>query len=263
MISWIYDNPTILWGTLLIVLVVAVATLGLTVANRFINVEVRRSQNDVTSAAMGIVGVAYAVLLAFIAVATWESYTGADRIVDVEASYIGDLYRDTIGLAEADVAPIRTDIKKYLEQIVHEEWPSQQAGHINQVGRPTLVHIHALIASLDPKTPRDTIIVAELFRTMNALYDARRTRILAADSAIPAIVWWIVAFGSALTIGFTYLFGTRDFRMHLAVTGMVAASMALVIVLIVALDRPFRGDLSVSVEAYENIAGSIAAVDQR
>ena len=46
-------------------------------------------------------------------------------------------------------------------------------------------------------------------------------------------------------------------------TGMVAASMALVIVLIVALDRPFRGDLSVSVQAYENIDGSIAAVDQR
>jgi hypothetical protein len=52
-------------------------------------------------------------------------------------------------------------------------------------------------------------------------------------------------------------------NMHLAVTAMVAASMALVIVLIVSLDRPFRGDLSVSVEAYENVAGSIAAVDKR
>jgi hypothetical protein len=263
MISWIYGNPTMLWGTLLIVLVVTIATLGLAVANRLVNVEVRRSQNDVTAAAMGIVGVAYAVLLAFIAVATWESYTAADKIVDVEASYIGDLYRETIGLADADVAPIRAGIKKYLEQIVHVEWPSQQAGHINQAGRPTLVHISSLIASLDPKTPRETVIVAELLRTMNALYDARRTRILAADSAIPAIVWWIVAFGSALTVGFTYLFGTHDFRMHVIVTGMVAASMALVIVLIVALDRPFRGDLSVSVQAYENIDGSIAAVDQR
>jgi hypothetical protein len=263
MIDWIYSNPTILWGTLLIVLVVAIATLGLVVAHRFIDVEVRRSQNDVTGAAMGIVGVAYAVLLAFIAVATWESYAGADRIVDVEASYVGDLYRETIGLAPADVAPIRADLKKYLVQVVHEEWPSQQAGHINQAGRPTLVAIHSLIVSLDPRTPRETIIVAELLRTMNALYDARRTRILAADGAIPSIVWWIVAFGSALTVGFTYLFGTHHFRMHLAVTAIVAASMALVIVLIVALDRPFRGDLSVSVEAYENVGGSIAAVDQR
>ena len=263
MINWIYSNPTILWGSLLIALVMAVATAGLAVTHRFVNVEARRSQNDVTAAAMGIVGVAYAVLLAFIAVATWESYTGADKIVDVEASYIGDLYRETIGLPDAQVAPIRADIKKYLDQVVHDEWPSQQAGHVNQVGRQTLVHIHSLIAALDPKTPRETVIVGELLRTLNSLYDARRTRILAADGAIPAIVWWIVAFGSALTIGFTYLFGTQHFRMHLAVTAMVAASMALVIVLIVALDRPFRGDLSVSVEAYENVGGSIAAVDKR
>jgi len=263
MITWIYSNPTILWGSLLIVLVVAVATAGLAVTHRFVNVEVRRSQNDVTAAAMGIVGVAYAVLLAFIAVATWESYTGADKIVDVEASYIGDLYRETIGLPDAQVAPIRAEIKKYLDQIVHDEWPSQQAGHVNQVGRQTLVRIHSLIAALDPKTPRETVIVGELFRTLNSLYDARRTRILAADGAIPGIVWWIVAFGSALTVGFTYLFGTQHLRMHLAVTAMVAASMALVIVLIVSLDRPFRGDLSVSVEAYENVAGSIAAVDKR
>ena len=263
MVSWIYSHPTGLWGTLLVVLVVVVALLGLLATHRLVNVEVRRSQNEVTAAAMGIVGVAYAVLLAFIAVATWESYTGADKIVDAEASYIGDLYRDTIGLADADVAPIRAELKKYLEQIVREEWPSQQAGNINQAGRPTLVRIHSLIASLDPESPRETVIVAELLRTMDALYDARRTRILAADAAIPEVVWWIVAFGSAITVGFTYLFGTHHFRMHLAVTGMVAVSMALVIVLIIALDRPFRGDLSVSVEAYENVAGSIAAVDQR
>ncbi len=51
--------------------------------------------------------------------------------------------------------------------------------------------------------------------------------------------------------------------MHLVTTGLLAASMSLVIVLIVALDRPFRGDLSISVEAYDNARGSIEAVDRR
>ena len=93
------------------------------------------------------------------------------------------------------------------------------------------------------------------------LYAARRTRTLAADDSIPEVVWWITAFGTTLTIGFTFLFGTRNFSMHLAMTGMVAASMSLVIVLIVSLDRPFRGELSISTQAYENARGSIAAVD--
>jgi hypothetical protein len=51
--------------------------------------------------------------------------------------------------------------------------------------------------------------------------------------------------------------------MHLALTSVVAASMSLVLVLILALDRPFRGELSVSVEAYQNALGSIAGVDSR
>jgi hypothetical protein len=37
--------------------------------------------------------------------------------------------------------------------------------------------------------------------------------------------------------------------MHLAMSGAVAASLSLVVVLIVALDRPFRGEVSVSPDA--------------
>jgi hypothetical protein len=263
MVNWIYSNPTWLWGTLLVVAVTAVSCLGLTITHRLVNVELRRKHNDVTAAAMGIVGIAYAVLLAFIAVATWENFASADKIVDTEASSIGDLYRETIGLPQDKAVAVRADIKKYLEQVMSEEWTSQRGGHVSLAGRPTLVHLHSLIATIGPTTPGETAIAAELLRTMNSLYDARRTRILAARGAIPEVVWWIIAFGTALTIGFTYLFGTQDLRMHLAITGMVAASMSLVIVLIISLDRPFRGDLSVSVEAYENARGSIAGVDSR
>jgi hypothetical protein len=263
MVNWIYSNPTWLWGTLLVVAVTAVSCLGLTITHRLVNVELRRKHNDVTAAAMGIVGIAYAVLLAFIAVATWENFASADKIVDTEASSIGDLYRETIGLPQDKAVAVRADIKKYLEQVMSEEWTSQRGGHVSLAGRPTLVHLHSLIATIGPTTPGETAIAAELLRTMNSLYDARRTRILASRGAIPEVVWWIIAFGTALTIGFTYLFGTQDLRMHLAITGMVAASMSLVIVLIISLDRPFRGDLSVSVEAYENARGSIAGVDSR
>jgi hypothetical protein len=263
MVNWIYSNPTWLWGTILVVGVTILSTLGLTWVHRRVNVEIRRQQNDVTAAAMGIVGVAYAVLLAFIAVATWENFTSADRIVDMEASGIADLYRETIGLADANAAPIRSDIKRYVTQVVDEEWPSQRSGVINPAGRPTLVHLQGLITGIDPQTPGETVIATELTRTLNALYDARRTRVLAAGGGVPSIVWWIVIIGTTLTIGFTYLFGAHDFRMHLATTAMVAASMSLVIVLIISLDRPFRGDLSVSVEAYENARGSIASVDAR
>ena len=261
MINWIYSNPTWLWGGALVIGVTVLSCLALAVLHRFVDAEIRRHHNDVMAAAMGIVGVAYAVLLAFVAVAAWESFSGGNKIVDTEASFVADLYRQTIGLPETKGGPLKDTIRKYLDQVVDEEFPAQRRGEMSQAGRPTLVSLQAMIARIDPNTPGETVISTALMQTMNGLYAARRTRTLAADDSIPEVVWWITAFGTTLTIGFTFLFGTRNFSMHLAMTGMVAASMSLVIVLIMSLDRPFRGELSVSTQAYENARGSIAAVD--
>jgi hypothetical protein len=59
-------------------------------------VRVRRAHNDLAGFSIAIISVVYAVLLAFIAVATWESFSSAETIVQAEAGYIGNLYRDTV-----------------------------------------------------------------------------------------------------------------------------------------------------------------------
>ena len=51
----------------------------------------------------------------------------------------------------------------------------------------------------------------------------------------------------------TTFFGAHSFGIHLAITGLIAATIGLVFVLIIALDYPFRGDLSVGDEAYVSV----------
>jgi hypothetical protein len=262
MVDWIYSSPIWLWGTILVVLVTGISLLTLVFAHRVTNVEMRRRHNDVTAAAMGIVGVAYAVLIAFVAVAAWDTFSTGDRIVDAESSFAGNLYRDTIGLSAEKADPIKADVKKYIDLVITEEWPTQQRGEVPGQARATMLHIHALVAGINPQSQGEAVITAELLKTLNELYSSRRTRLLAADAGIPGILWWIIAFGTFMTIGFTFLFGTHDFRMHLAITGMVAASMSLVVVLIIALDRPFRGDLSISSEPFENVRDAIKAAEK-
>ena len=79
---------------------------------------------------------------------------------------------------------------------------------------------------------------------------------------IPETIWWIIGIGTIITVGFMCFFGAPNFRMHLGMTAMVASSMALVIVLIVSLDRPFRGDLCVSLDAFQNVKDSIAILER-
>ena len=70
------------------------------------------------------------------------------------------------------------------------------------------------------------------------------------------MIWWIIFLGGALVTGFTYLFGFHDLRMHLVMTLAVAASMGFVVVLIIALDWPFRGRVSIAPDAFVKVEQS-------
>jgi hypothetical protein len=257
MIDFIYNNPTWLWGSVFVALVTAISCLGLIAMHRFVPVETRRQHNDVAQAMMSVVGTSYAVLIAFIAVTAWQSFTDGDKSTNEEANHVGNLYWGTGGLPDSKIGTIREDVRFYLDMVINLEWPAQQKGESSHVAQPLLHDIHEAIVNLGPETPGETVVQGELLRTMNRLYSARRIRQLAAQAAVPEVLWWIIFLGTVLTLGFTYLFGVQNFRMHLVMTGLAAASFSMVIVLIVALDRPFRGELCISTDAYDNLRTSI------
>src|SRR5579871_1585393 len=97
-IDWIYSSPTWLWGTIFVFVCAGVACLGLTIFHRLVHIEIRKAHNELAGFTVAVVAVVYAVLLAFIAIATWESFSSAQEIVENEADYVGNIYRDTRGL---------------------------------------------------------------------------------------------------------------------------------------------------------------------
>jgi hypothetical protein len=52
--------------------------------------------------------------------------------------------------------------------------------------------------------------------------------------------------GACIVVGFLYLFGLENFRVQLLTTAGVAAMIGVLMGLILLLDYPFRGDVSVS-----------------
>ena len=258
MVDWIYNHPTWLWGSLLVGGAALLACVGLAVFHRFVHVETRRAHNDLAGFSIAIISVVYAVLLAFIAVATWQSFAEAESIADTEAAAIGNLFRDTRGFPPALGDPMRDALRQYLSVVIRQEWPVQQQGIVPNAGWAPLLRLHEELVEFEPQTRGQEVMQAEFLRGLNALYSARTTRLVAVQGHIPVVIWWILAIGGALTTGFTYLFGFQDFRMHLTMTGAVAASLALVVVLIVALDWPFRGDVSISPQAYQAVERSLA-----
>jgi uncharacterized membrane protein len=140
--AWLYNNPTWLTGGVIVGLFILGSWLGLALFHRFVPISLRQRHNDVAGFLIAIVGVVYAVLLAFIAVAVWESFDAADKVTQHEADLVGNLYRDTVAFPEPLGGQLRGDLKQYLELVIKEEWPAQQAGKIDVHAWQPLEDLH-------------------------------------------------------------------------------------------------------------------------
>jgi hypothetical protein len=250
--DWIYGMPTWLSGSLIVVTAVVLSWLALACFHQFVPAELRRAHNDVAGFILAIIGVIYAVLLAFIAVSTWENFNKAQEAAELEANMVDNLYVDSAGLPPKLAFFVRARLREYSRLVIDKEWPAQQAGRIDFEGSKPLFQLNAAIAKYRPVENAGPVD-SEILRTANELYQARRDRLVAASSRIPAVMWAVTLLGGAITVGFSFLFGVPKLRLHLLMTGLLSASLALVIVLIVAFDCPFRGDVSVSADVYTRL----------
>lgn len=248
--NWIYSHPIWLTGSIIVLLAVAAAGAGVFVFDRYVHISLRSRHNDVAGFIIAVIGVIDAVLLAFIAVAAWESFNNAGRVVELEANLVGNLYLDAAGLPEEPRRRVTRVLRDYADAVINEEWPAQQAGEAGKSLSLAVRRLHFVLASVQPQTAAEQVTYAEMLRTLNELYAARRDRLHAAREGIPSVIWWVIGLGCVNTVVFSFFFGMPSQRMHYAMTGMLAGAMALVIVLIVALDWPFRGRLGVSVEPF-------------
>ena len=261
--DWLYNHPPLEVGIAVVLLSTLAAWLGLYLFNRLVHVSIRSKDNDVAGFILAIVGVVHAVLLAFIAVAAWNSFDGANNVVRKEANLVGNLYRDSIAVPAPLRAEMRHDLLDYLDIVIHREWPAQQQGRIDTAAWAPLEKLHAALMTSQIQTLSQSVVEAEILKTLNELYSARRERLLAAHEGIPETIWFIIILGGVMTVSFSFFFGTHNMFLHYAMTGFLAASMALVMVLIVELDWPFRGNVSISADAFtavqEDAVGHMAA----
>src|SRR3984893_6365719 len=211
--DWIYNNPTWLWGTVLVALFTATSCVGLLIFHRLVHVSVRKAHNDLAGFTIAVIGVLYAVLLAFIAIATWESFSRASDIVENESDYAGGIYLDTGGLPQARAQPIREAVARYVNVVINEEWPIQRAGKTPDQGWKPLRELNTAIARIQPQSLGEAAIQAELLKAWNELYQTRSSRLFAVQGHVPGIVWSIIFFGATITTGYTYFFGYQHFGM--------------------------------------------------
>jgi hypothetical protein len=265
--DFLYSNPTWLVGILVIGIWTGLSLLGLYIFNHFVDVHMRHKDTETVGLTYAIVAVVYAVLIALIVVDVFETFSRGDEIATAEANKLSNLMLDSAGLPPQMASAVRGDIDKYIDIVVKSEWPSQRAGKLDNAvfepGWTVLAELDKEISVFEPQTIGQNVNKGEMLHAMNDLIKSRRSRIIAAGEHLPSVVWEILILGGIVSVAYTYLFGARTFGIHLAITGLIAATIALVFVLIITLDYPFRGEVSVSPEAFTGVQTTALEVAPR
>jgi hypothetical protein len=252
----IYRIPTWLLGVLIVGLSAGLSALGLLVVHRLVPFENRRSHNDVAGYLSNIAAFVYAVLLAFIAVATWQDYGTAQSTAQLEANAASDVFRQAQGYPEPLRRRVREGIRAYVEA-AKQQWGREATGQFGDTASRDLELLHRDMLQFDPGSLREQLVHRQQLNDMSRLLDQRRNRIFAAGSGLNPVTWSVILSGSVLIMAFAYFMGTGSFRAHLAMTAILGASIGLVIFLIVAMDYPFLGDIGIKPKALEEVLQGI------
>lgn len=255
----VYEYPIWLVGSLLVAGAVCGAVIIELLVRRCVAPDLRRRHNDVAAAMFSIIGVTYAVLLAFVAMLAWDGFNKAKAASYGEAVAVHDLYDATGGFADPAASAIRDGVLAYARRVITVEWPDQAKGRFTDSAAPLLDTLTRSAMALRLAGAAEANQQALLLQSLQRLRDAREQRQLAAESTIPGIVWLVVIVGGALTIAFASFLETPNLRAQLAMSAVLALSGALVLLLIIALSNPFRGDFRVSTAPYDRVLRDISA----
>jgi ABC-type multidrug transport system fused ATPase/permease subunit len=255
---WLSDLPTTLAVIVSLLVGAGLSALGLLVVHPIVPHGVRAVHNDVSGFIFATVGVTYAVLLAFVAVAVWQNFAQIESQVQMEANLVGNLYRDTVAFPEPAASRLRHFLFVYAEIVVQDEWPALAAGRADEApGWQLMDKFQTELLQFQANDESVGVLRADAIKTLNELYNARRGRFQAATSELPPILWWNLIAGAVILMMFTYLFGVPRLWMHLATVSLLGALIGLIMALVVLLNNPFRGQNHVSIAPFHRLVKSV------
>jgi len=245
---WVYDLPTWLFGVLTIIVFVAFGLAGLYLLRGW----VRRidnghpSYNHIVGFFLAGVTVLYAVAAGLLAIGAWATFDQVQGKIDREASALGGLYRDTSAYPEPLRTAMQEDLRNYTRQVIDVGWPMQRRGIVPNNASAALSDFQEHFMTFEPHTEGQEILANETYRAFDDLTESRRARLNSIQAEMPGPLWTLVITGAGICIAVTWFLNGESFIMHVWMTVLFSALLALLIFLIAVLDNPYRGKISVS-----------------
>jgi hypothetical protein len=243
-----------LWALILTVIVIPTSlAIGVQVlVRRSVGVEKLALNNEVAGFIFAIIGVVYAVLLAFVVIAVWEKFSEGQTSVAKESAAAAALFYYSEG-TEPEAAKLRENLIHYLKLVIDSDWPAMATDTEDAKTTDALGSLYRAAMALNRTATRSIPDMSEVFTQIDNLTLARRVRLHLSTGLVPEIIWITLFAGAGLTVCFALFFGSPNTFAHLAMTAILSIVLASGLVVIIALDHPFSGPVHISPEALEHV----------
>ena len=147
----------------------------------------REEHNDVAGFIYAVLGVAYAVLLAFVVFAVWQNYETAQTNVESEAHELAGVYFLASQLPEPQRTHVQ-DLARRYARVVVEEWSMMEQAQRSPRADSLLRQLRSKLLEFDPRTEREQVLYEGGLTQLHDAADARRSRLLEVREGIPNLL---------------------------------------------------------------------------
>lgn len=246
MSDWVHALPlggiglVVFGGTALVTAAVYWIVMRLATGDR------ARAFKSVSPGLLPPLGIMFGLLVAFIAAQVWGDVDRANAAVNHEASAL----RAVVLLSRPFPADAQTRMRALINQHIQEvqdvEWPAmaRQRATLAMIS-PSLGEALELALTLPATGEGQVAAQREIVASLDNALDARRQRILVSRTEVNWVKWFVLIVEAVCTLtGIAMVHSDNRAAARIAM-GLFATASAVCILLLVAHDRPFTGQLSV------------------
>ena len=212
--------------------------------------------NEVGGFIVSIVGGLYSVLLGFMTVIAWQNFSDSRQLVAQESAASTDAWHTSVGLPAEERSRVRHDMLLYAHAMVQREWPAMRSRGFDKNADVIVMDAIGAAGNFNPRNLKEANAQGATLQQLGALHDYRQRRLPATTRGCILRVARLHG-RRDMYVGFCWLFGLANAKVHLAMTSAVTIVMTTTLVLLFELQCPFQSDLRIAPDDWNGVINHI------
>jgi Protein of unknown function (DUF4239) len=230
----------------IVIISLACAFFFMAAVNYYWPREDRRAHNDLIGWQLSVLGTTYAVIIGFMLYTVWVDFGTADLNAEAEANSVVNLYRLADGLAPEQAVKLKALARAYGDAVADQEWGEMARNQMPTEGREITRQMWQTLMESKGASPTEITAEDHALYELSALAGYRRIRMVENAARLPGVLWWVLGVGGIVTVASTCMFGASNGPLHVIQVGAFTLLIALVLVAIADINRPYQGSVHVS-----------------